>query len=398
MIISSSLVMFMTPGLAIFYGGLVRHTNILSIIMHNFVCMGIVAIIWLLFGYSFAFGPDIFGFVGNSKHILLQNMALNNSNVVSNIPSLLFCAFQLMFAIITPALITGAIAERMKFSAFFLFVITWTICVYLPVCHWVWGGGWLQKLGALDFAGGTVIHINAGIASLACVIVLGKREGWGRIPFTPNNLPLTLLGAGILWFGWFGFNAGSALGANAIATLAFINTHLAAGSAGISWICAEWLHRGKPTTLGIASGIVAGLVAITPAAGFIGPVSSMLVGLIAGAFCYGGIFLKGKFKYDDALDVVGIHGIGGLWGALATGIFASKAWNPSGADGAFYGNISLLLVQIISIGAVIIYSFVITFVLLLIIKHFIGLRVTKEDELKGLDITQHYENAYKIES
>jgi Amt family ammonium transporter len=260
------------------------------------------------------------------------------------------------------------------------------------------GRGMASKVGSSRFRGGTVIHINAGIASLACVIVLGKREGWGRVPFTPNNLPLTLLGAGILWFGWFGFNAGSALGANTIATLAFINTHLAAGSAGISWICAEWLHRGKPTTLGIASGIVAGLVAITPAAGFIGPVSSMLVGLFAGAFCYGGIFLKGKFKYDDALDVVGIHGIGGLWGALATGIFASKAWNPAGNNGLIYGNAHQIIIQIISIGAVIIYSFVITFVLLLIIRHFMGLRVTKEDEMKGLDITQHYENAYKIES
>jgi Amt family ammonium transporter len=398
MIISSGLVMFMTPGLAMFYGGLVRHTNILSIIMHNFVCMGIVAIIWLLIGYSLSFGPDYLGFIGGLKYVLLQNMMLNDSNLISNIPTLLFCAFQLMFAIITPALITGAIAERMKFSSFFLFVIAWTIFVYSPICHWVWGGGWLQKLGALDFAGGTVIHVNAGIASLACVILLGKREGFGKIPFAPNNLPLTLLGAGILWFGWFGFNAGSSLGANALAVLAFINTHIAAGSAGIAWICAEWIHRGKPTTLGIASGILAGLVAITPAAGFVGPVSSLFIGLFAGIFCYIGIFLKNIFKYDDALDVVGIHGIGGLWGALATGIFASKAWNPAGADGVIFGNFNLLIAQIISIGVVIIYSFIITFVILLIIKFFIGLRVTKEDEMKGLDITQHYENAYKIES
>jgi Amt family ammonium transporter len=253
-------------------------------------------------------------------------------------------------------------------------------------------------LGALDFAGGTVIHVNAGAASLACVILLGKREGFGKVPFAPNNLPLTLLGAGILWFGWFGFNAGSSLGANALAALAFINTHIAAGSAGIAWICAEWIHRGKPTTLGIASGILAGLVAITPAAGFVGPVSSLFIGLLAGIFCYIGIFLKNIFKYDDALDVVGIHGIGGLWGALATGIFASKAWNPAGANGVIFGNINLLIAQIISIVVVIIYSFIITYVILLIIKFFVGLRVTKEDEMKGLDITQHYENAYKIES
>lgn len=398
MIISSALVMFMTPGLAIFYGGLVRHTNILSIIMHNFVCMGIVAVIWLIFGYSFAFGPDVWGFIGNTKYILLNNMPLNDENLVSSIPTLLFCAFQLMFAIITPALITGSIAERMKFSSFFLFVIIWTVVVYLPICHWVWGGGWLQKLGALDFAGGTVIHINAGVASLACVIVLGKREGWGKVPFTPNNLPLTLLGAGILWFGWFGFNSGSALGANGIAALAFINTHLAAGAAGISWICAEWIHRGKPTTLGIASGLVAGLVAITPAAGFIGPVASLFVGLFAGVLCYAAIFLKGKFKYDDALDVVGIHGVGGLWGAIATGIFASKIWNPAGNNGLIHGNIHQLIVQLASIFAVIIYSFIATLAILLFIKLFTGLRVTKEDEMRGLDITQHYENAYNIES
>jgi Amt family ammonium transporter len=397
MIVSSGLVMFMTPGLAIFYGGLVRHTNILSIVMHNFVCMGMVTIIWLLFGYSLAFGPDISGLIGNFKYIFFDNMTFNDIIPISNIPPLLFCAFQLMFAIITPALITGSIAERMKFSAFFLFVIMWTICVYLPICHWVWGGGWLQKIGALDFAGGTVIHINAGVASLACVIVLGKREGWGKIPFTPNNLPLTLLGAGILWFGWFGFNAGSALGANSVAILALINTQIAASSSGISWICAEWVHRGKPTTLGIASGVVAGLVAITPAAGYISPLSSLFVGLFAGLFCYGGIFLKVKFKYDDALDVVGIHGIGGLWGAIATGIFASQLWNPLGCNGLIYGNIKQVMIQLASICAVSLYSFTFTLIILFIIKYTVGLRVTLEEETRGLDITQHLENAYNIE-
>ncbi|MDY6821456.1 MAG: ammonium transporter [Deferribacterota bacterium] len=396
-IVSSSLVFFMTPGLAMFYGGLVRHKNILSVIMQNFLCMGIVPVVWIIIGYSLAFGPDVSGFIGNLDYFLLNNISLDTANTASNIPEFLFLIFQLMFAILTVALITGAIAERMKFSSFFIFSILWILFVYLPVCHWVWGGGWLQSIGALDFAGGTVVHINAGISSLVCVFFLGRRRGWRREFFSPNNLPITLLGAGILWFGWFGFNAGSALGVNAVAVVAFLNTQIAAGAAGVSWICAEWVYRGKPTTLGIASGFIAGLVAITPAAGFVGPMASLLIGLISGVLCYSAIFLKFKLKYDDALDVVGIHGVGGIIGAFATGLFASKRWNPSGENGLFYGNVDQIFIQLAGIISVLIYASIITAIIMLIIKFTIGLRVDSEAEENGLDISEHSEDAYKIE-
>ncbi len=396
MLIASAMVMLMTPGLALFYGGLVRSRNVLGTIMQNFICLGIVSVLWVLFGYSIAFGPDIGGFLGNLDWAGLKGVGLEPGPYSDTIPHLLFCAFQLMFAIITPALITGAIAERMKFSAFLAFTVLWSVVVYLPVCHWVWGGGWLGEYGALDFAGGTVIHINSGAAALVAAIVLGKRRGYGRESFHPHNLPMTILGAGILWFGWFGFNAGSALGAGKIATLAFFTTQIATGAAVLSWCLAEWLFQKKPTTLGAASGALAGLVAITPAAGFVGPLAAMVIGLVAGVLCYGAVIAKSRLGYDDALDVVGVHGVGGLWGALATGLFASTAVNPDGANGLFYGNAHQFVIQAVGAGAAIIYSLVLTYIILKVIDAIIGLRVPAEEEQQGLDITQHSEIGYNL--
>jgi Amt family ammonium transporter len=305
--------------------------------------------------------------------------------------------FQMMFAIITPALITGTFAERMKFSTFLVFTLLWATLVYNPVAHWVWGiGGWLRDLGALDFAGGTVVHINSGIAALAAAFVIGKRKGYGHEPFHPHNLPMTILGASILWFGWFGFNAGSALAGNGLAASAFIATHIAAAAATLSWVITEWLYRGRPTTLGAASGCVAGLVAITPAAGFVGPLSAVMIGLAAGALCYFAIFLKHKLGYDDALDVVGVHGVGGTFGALATGLFASKAVNEAGNNGLFFGNPALLGTQALAVGVTLIYSFVVTLIILKVLDWTMGLRVETEEEMAGLDISQHSEVGYNL--
>ncbi len=395
MLIATALVMFMTPGLALFYGGLVRSKNVLGTIMHSFICLGLISITWVIFGYSLAFGPDINGFIGNLDWLLLKDVGLSTGPYSDTIPHLLFCAFQLMFAILTPALITGAFAERMKFSAFILFTILWSALVYLPICHWVWGGGWLGKMGALDFAGGTVIHINSGAAALVAAIVLGKRTGYGKESFHPHNLPMTVLGAGILWFGWFGFNAGSALAASETAVLAFFTTQLAAGTAAVAWIMVERILQGKPTTLGAASGALAGLVAITPAAGFVSPISAIIIGLVAGILCYLAVVMKNKLGYDDALDVVGIHGVGGLWGALATGLFASIAVNPGGADGLFFGNASQFGIQAIAAFAAIAYSMVLTYIILKIVGIVAGgLRVETEEEIQGLDLTQHSEIGY----
>jgi len=396
MLIATALVMLMTPGLALFYGGLVRTKNVLTTIMQSFICLGLISIVWIFYGYSLAFGPDIGGFIGNLDMIGLRGVGLAPGPYSETIPDLLFVAFQLMFAIITPALITGAIAERMKFSAFLVFTLLWSTFVYLPVCHWVWGGGWLGAMGALDFAGGTVIHINSGAAALVAAIVIGKRKGWGKESFHPHNLPMTILGAGILWFGWFGFNAGSALAAGETAVLAFFTTQVAAGTAALSWIIAEWKMQGKPTTLGAASGAVAGLVAITPAAGFVSPISAMLIGAVAGVICYIAVFAKSKLGYDDALDVVAVHGIGGLWGALATGLFASVAVNPGGANGLFYGNGYQFVVQAVGACAAIIYSAIVTYIILKGIDAVIGLRVDVEEEVQGLDLNQHSEIGYTL--
>ncbi|HPR03223.1 MAG TPA: ammonium transporter [Deltaproteobacteria bacterium] len=391
MLVSTALVMLMTPGLGLFYGGMVRSKNVLGTMMHSFMCIGIVSVLWVVCGYSLAFGPDIRGVIGSLDWVGLSEVGMEPGPYSEHVPHIVFSAFQLMFAIITPALITGAFAERMKFSAFILFTVFWSILVYVPVCHWVWGGGWLGTMGALDFAGGTVIHINSGVAALAAALIIGRRRGFGQEPFYPNNITLTMLGAGLLWFGWFGFNAGSAVAANGVAGLAFFNTHVATAAAALSWIVFEQAVRKKPTSLGFASGAVAGLVAITPGAGFVTPVPALAIGFVAGMLCYFAILAKEKLGYDDSLDVVGVHGVGGLWGALATGLFASV-----GGTGLFYGDPHQFLVQLAGAMAVIVFSFVATSLVLLAIRKFNGLRVDEEDEEQGLDQSIHGETGYYL--
>jgi Amt family ammonium transporter len=385
---SSAIVLMMTiPGLAFFYGGLVRGKNVLSVLMHCFICAGLISVTWVLWGYSIAFGGEGALWGGLSK--LGLSGVSHLAGPEENIPEQLFMVFQLMFAIITPALIAGAIAERMKFSAFFLFVLLWSTFIYSPLCHWVWGeGGWLGARGALDFAGGTVVHISSGVSALVAVLVLGKRQGFGREPLMPHNLPFTVMGAGLLWVGWFGFNAGSALAANGSAVAAFVNTNTATGAAVLGWVFTEWLSRGKPTALGAATGAVAGLVAITPAAGFVTPLGSILIGLVAGFLCYQACNLKAKLGYDDALDVVGVHGVGGTWGALATGVLASAA------VGGTAGGMGQLFEQIVAVLATYVFAGVGTFVILQIVEATVGLRVHEDDESQGLDLSEHSETAY----
>lgn len=397
-LVSAALVMLMTPGLALFYGGMVRSKNVLGTIMQSFIILGIISVEWALWGYSMAFGPDHGGIVGGLDWFGLKGVGLEPSaDYGTTIPHAAFMIFQCMFAVITPALITGAFAERVKFSAFLLFTLLWATLVYNPLCHWVWGvGGWMGGMGALDFAGGTVVHISSGISALAAVFIIGKRLGYGSTAYIPHNLPMTITGAALLWFGWFGFNAGSALAANGLAASAFVATHFASAAAALSWIIVEWLHRGKPTTLGAASGAVAGLVAITPASGFVGPLSSIIIGAMAGAFCYGGVLLKARLGYDDSLDVVGIHGIGGTWGALATGLFASTAVNPDGADGLFFGNPAQFGIQVISVVVTIVFAFVMTLIILKVVDAITGLRVDPEDEEKGIDVSLHNEAGYSL--
>jgi Amt family ammonium transporter len=394
-LVSAALVLFMTPGLALFYGGMVRSKNVLGTIMHSFIMIGIVSILWVMYGYSLAFGPDLGGLIGDLSHFGLAGVGAEPNELAKTIPSSTFMAFQMMFAVITPALITGAFAERIKFSAFFLFSILWLTLIYCPMAHWVWGGGWMQSMGALDFAGGAVVHMSSGAAALAATLCVGKRKGYGHEAFIPHNLPMTVTGAAILWFGWFGFNAGSALAADGLASNAFVTTHIAASAAALGWILMEALHRGKPTTLGAASGAVAGLVAITPAAGFVTPMAAILIGGLGGIICYGGVLLKARFGYDDALDVVGVHGVGGSWGALATGLFASKAVNPAGADGLFYGNPGQLWIQAASVIATWAFCFIGSYILFKLVDAVLGLRPSVEDEQKGLDLSQHNETGYQ---
>ena len=397
-LVSSALVMFMTPGLALFYGGMVRSKNVLATIMQSFIIVGLVTVIWVLWGYSLAFGPDVRGIVGNLSWFGLRGVGLAPSpDYAPTIPHQAFMIFQCMFAIITPALITGSFAERMKFSTLLVFIALWSTLVYSPLAHWVWGsGGWLRNLGALDFAGGTVVHISSGVSALAAVLIISKRKGYGKQQFIPHNLPMTVTGTAILWFGWFGFNAGSALGSNGLAAAAFVTTHVAAATASLSWMFAEWIHHGKPTTLGAASGAVAGLVAITPAAGFVSPVSALIIGGLAGVICYGGVMIKAKLGYDDSLDVVGIHGVGGTWGALATGLFASTMVNPDGANGLFLGNPGQLWIQFLSIVVTCLFAFTMTFVILKVLDSLMGLKVSEEEEVRGLDLTQHSEAGYSF--
>ncbi len=397
---SSALVLMMTaPGLALFYGGMVRRKNALATIMQSFVLMALISVQWVLVGYSLAFGPDVGGLIGSLRWVGLTGVGLEpNADYAATIPHQAFMVFQLMFAIITPALITGAFAERMRFGAFILFTLLWATLIYDPLAHWVWGvGGWLRNLGALDFAGGTVVHISSGVSALAAALVIGRRKGYGREPMLPHNLPFTVTGAAMLWVGWFGFNAGSALAAGGLATSAFVVTNTAAAAAALGWMLAEWTSRGKPTVLGAASGAVAGLVAITPASGFVGPVPSILIGLGGGVFCFAACQFKSRLGYDDSLDVVGVHAVGGTWGALATGLFASKAINEAGADGLFYGNPGQLGIQAIGVVATWAFAFVGSIVLLKVVDWLVGLRVTEEEEFLGLDVSQHSEAAYAFE-
>jgi len=398
LLISTALVMLMTPGLAFFYGGMVGRKNVLGILMQCFILLCAISVQWVLYGYSLSFAPGK-GFWGSLEWAGLKGVGFAPyKDYAATIPHQLFMMFQAMFAIITPALMIGAFAERMKFSAFMVFMILWATFVYDPVAHWVWGvGGWLKDLGALDFAGGTVVHINAGIAAFMAAIFIGKRKGAENKSILPHNLPFTILGTALLWFGWFGFNAGSALGANEVAVNAFVVTNTAAAAAGLAWAILDWIFHEKPTVLGTATGAVAGLVAITPAAGFVSAMSAIVIGIFVSIFSYIAVtVVKPKFGYDDALDVFGVHCIGGIWGALATGLFASKAINPAGTDGLFFGNPKLLLIQAIAVGVTIVYSFVVSLIIYKIVDVIMKARVPEKDENLGLDLTQHHENAYTM--
>ncbi len=396
MIISSILVMLMTPALALFYGGMVRKKNVLGTIMQSFVALGVVSVIWFLYGYSLAFGGDIGHIIGNFDFVMLKNVGLA-PNDGSTIPHQLFFVFQMMFACLTPALITGAFAERFKFKSYLIFLILWVTCIYCPLAHWVWGGGWISKIGGIDFAGGLVVHIASGAAALACCIMLGSRKGYKSENMPPHNLTLTFIGLMFLWVGWFGFNAGSALSAGSLAVTAFVNTQLGAAAGLLAWIGVEYLHRGKATVLGGMSGTLAGLVGITPACGFVTPVSAIVIGIVTGMICYILTTFKGLFKYDDSLDVIGIHGTGGVVGSILTGIFATVLINPDGANGLFYGGLKLFGAQIISTLASICFAFIGTIVILYIVDKISGLRVSEFEEMQGLDISQHGENAYRLQ-
>ncbi len=397
---AAALVMFMTPGLALFYGGMVRAKNVLAMLMQNFFCLGLISIVWAVLTYSLAFHGDN-KWIGNFGLAWMRDVATASPTGFDlSIPPIVFLAFQLMFAIITPALITGAVADRMRFSAWVWFIALWAILVYAPIAHWVFSpAGWLFKRGALDFAGGTVVHINAGIAALAAVLVLGKRKGWPDHPMPPHALPFTLIGAGILWFGWFGFNAGSALKGDGLAAQALVNTHMAAAAALVGWLIVERLTAGHPTTLGAASGLVAGLVAITPCAGFVGGMAPIYIGLIAGGVCALAVGLKFKFGYDDSYDVVGVHLVGGLVGSLLLGFFADTKINPLGADGVFLGGgFSLFKEQVIAVVATMVWSFAVTFAIVFVLSKVLpkGIRVSEDDEETGLDLTLHSETGYAL--
>jgi len=397
-LISAALVLFMTPGLALFYGGMVRAKNVLAMLMQNFFAMGVVTILWVLFGYSLAFGDaGNGGLIGNFDYVGLKDLA---NGVTGSVPTLAFVAFQLTFAVITPALITGAVADRMRWPAWVGFIVAWSVLVYLPVAHWIFAGGWLAERGALDFAGGTVVHINAGAAALALVLLLGKRSRWPHESMPPHSLPLTMLGTGILWFGWFGFNAGSALAADGVSAQAFLNTFVAASAAMVAWLIVERWKSGHATTLGAASGAVAGLVAITPCAGFVGGLAPLAIGAAAGIVCYLAIALKMRFRYDDSLDVVAVHLVGGVVGSVLLGVFADASVNPLGKDGLFFGGgFGRLGERILAVVVVLVFSFVVSAGIGLSLKATLrgGIRVSEEDEDVGLDLTQHAESAYSLE-
>ncbi|MBI5815229.1 MAG: ammonium transporter [Nitrospinae bacterium] len=396
MLFATALVMLMTVGVSFYYAGMSRKKNVLAAIMHGFAPLCLVSVIWVLWGYTIAFGRDNGGIIGGLEWLALAGVGSAPSASAGTIPHLGFAAFQGMFAVVTTAIIAGAFAERMKFTAFLLFTALWVTFVYAPLAHWVWGkGGWIGGvLGALDFAGGTVVHISAGVAALVAAFLIGPRRGFGVSSMAPHNLVFTLIGAGLLWFGWFGFNAGSAFSAGNLAALAFINTNSAAAAAALAWIIIEWLQKGKPTFLGAASGALAGLVAITPACGFVGPLPAMIIGAAAAPLCYGAIMLKPRLGYDDSFDVFGVHAVCGTWGAMATGLFASTAVNPAGLNGFFSGNPPLLGIQAIAVIATYVYVALYTYIICKIVDRVVGLRVSEDDEITGLDYTQHRESAY----
>jgi len=400
-LISTALVMLMTPALGFFYGGLVRRKNVLSTIMHSFFALAVVSVVWVLWGYTLAFGPDVggAGIIGSLDWFGLNNVSGINTNYAPTIPHQLFMMFQMMFAVITPALITGAFAERKRFKAYAIFIVLWLTFVYAPIAHWVWGAqgtvGWIKGLGALDFAGGTVVHISSGIAALVAALVLGKRLGLGKEPMEAHDVTMVVLGAGLLWFGWFGFNAGSALQANDLAVSAFTVTHLSAAMGALTWATLSWIRQGAPSVLGAAAGAVAGLVSITPASGYVNPQGALIIGFGAGAVCYFSVLLKSKFGFDDALDVFAVHGMGGIWGALATGLFATKTVNAAGNDGLFYGNPGQLGIQAVGVIATVVWSGGITFVILKVVDLLVGLRVDSKEEMAGLDTALHGEAAYE---
>jgi len=397
--ISTALVMLMTPGLAFFYGGLVRKKNVLSILMQCFTVLCLISVQWVVFGYSLAFGPDAKGVIGDLSWAMLKDVGLTpNADYAATVPHQSFMLFQAMFAVITPALILGAFAERMKFGAFCVFSLLWATLVYDPIAHWVWGnGGFLKNQGVLDFAGGIVVHINAGMAALAAALVIGPRKGYPDKMSPPHNLPFAVLGAGLLWFGWFGFNAGSALGSGALATNALVTTHVSGATAGIAWAVLDAVFNRQPTVLGTITGAVAGLAAVTPASGYVGVKGAILIGIGAAALAYLAVsFMKTKCGYDDSLDAFGVHGIGGIWGTIATGLFASKVINPAGADGLVHGSASCLVTQAVATGITVAYSFIVTWILLKLVDVFIGLRVPEHEERVGLDLTQHREAGYTI--
>lgn len=398
-LISAALVMLMTPAVGLFYGGMVRKKNVLSIIMQSFIVLALISIQWILIGYSLAFSPDAggYGLIGGLKWFGLNGVgAAPNSDYASTIPASVFMIYQAMFAIITPVLITGAFADRMKFSTFIVFTLIWTTVVYDPIAHWVWGiGGWIRELRALDFAGGLVVHISSGVSALAAAIVVGKRIGFKNDNMAPHNVPMTIIGGILLWFGWFGFNAGSALSAGSLASNAFIVTNTSAAAGALTWMVISWNHSGKPNALGIVTGGIAGLAAITPASGFVGPIPAIIIGSGAGILCYIAMHIKNKrTSIDDSLDVFACHGVGSAWGLIATGIFASVAINSAGANGLIFGSFSLIKSQILAVVVVGVYSFIMTFIILKILNAVMGLRVRDNEEIEGLDITQHGEKAY----
>jgi Amt family ammonium transporter len=395
MMISTALVMLMTPGLALFYGGMVRSKNVLSTIMMSFICLGIIGILWALYGYSLVFGTDVGGIIGGLDFVGLRNVGQTPSAIYApTVPHLAFMVFQMMFAVITVALITGAVVERVKFSAILAFAILWFTLVYIPVAHWVWGGGWLQKLGALDFAGGIVVHITAGVSAFAMAVLLGPRKGYhDGAPMTAHNVPFVVIGAGLLWFGWFGFNAGSALSSGGLAVSTFVTTDLAGAAGGTAWMLLGWYYS-RPTISGIVTGAVVGLAAVTPASGFVTPLVGILIGAVAAVIAYFAMRLRSRTRVDESLDVWACHGMGGTWGVLATGLFATLAVNPHGADGLFYGNGKQFLIQLAGVAAVWVFSFGMTWLIGKGLDTTIGLRVSETEESVGLDISQHGERAY----